>query len=468
MSSPRASSLVNGEKSIPRDEVNQWWTYDDETVIDQVLQSLNSRGIREQNLLENLKKVMPLLRAEFEQIKKEKTPVDQPSEESNDQQQQPSSQQSSDIFVAFKNDLEDIEQRLRLGSLGGFIINDNLVEWQTKLKQAHARADFADLLVQLQQTVAEKYASGIFGTHENRSKSTKTSSKKKALPSKPSTSSQHSLQTWMNDCRTCKTYSRLYVLLMIFENSIAWSKSTIGIKCKICRRKHKDEYIAVCDQCCHGYHFECLRGYSFDETKNSTSDLWYCPACRPQSMSRRRTTKKEEKKAKVDYYDADVYDMDVDTRSNPSSHDNQPDLSDMNSEQSHQQNDHGNNESDVEADNAETCCCVCAGEAADDNELIQCIHCRSLFHCQCHEPPLRCAPRSTTWMCNSCRNGVNNESSHAARRSQTRRQTAIRKSAIKHRAQPARSNGTRRGKATQQVRDAGECSFLSSGAQELP
>ncbi|CAF4519414.1 unnamed protein product, partial [Rotaria magnacalcarata] len=80
--------------------------------------SLNDRGIREHNLLANIKKILPVLHAEFEQIKKEKISVENPSEEttvnaetSNDQQQP---QQSNDIILSFKNDIEDMETRLRL------------------------------------------------------------------------------------------------------------------------------------------------------------------------------------------------------------------------------------------------------------------------------------------------------------------------------------------------------------------
>ena len=223
--------------------------------------------------------------------------------------------------------------------------------------------------------------------------------------------------------------------MMIFENSIAWSKSTVGIKCKICRRKNKDEYIVVCDQCCQGYHLECLRSYPAETAKNSINDLWYCPACRPQSTSRRRYTKSEEKKSKTDYYDADIYDMDVDTTSNLSSH-----LSDLNSEQS--QNNPTNHPDEIDQSNDGFLCSICGVETGDDNELIQCIQCRSLFHCQCHEPPLRCPPRSTTWMCTNCRNGVNNET----KRSQTRRQVAMSKREDRSRTQSTRSNGIRRSK----------------------
>jgi hypothetical protein len=288
---------------------------------------------------------MPFIHNEFEQIKKVKNSIEQ---------QEDNFEISNDIITSFKSELEDIETRLRLGSLGGFILNDNLIEWQNKLKQLNQRIDLAELLIQLQQTVADKYATGIFN-----------------LPDKKS------LQIWLNDCRTCKTYSRLYVLMMIFENSITWNKSTLGIKCKICRKKHKDEYIIVCDQCCYGYHQECLRG-SKEYIKNSINDLWYCPACRPTT---KRRVKQEKKK--IDY---EIYDMDIETTNSTNSTNH---LSDSNN-----------------SDNDDNICSICSVE----NDLIQCTQCHLYYHCQCHEPPLRCPPRSTTWICNNCRNGISNQS----------------------------------------------------------
>ena len=391
------SSSINGEKLIPKDELNQWFIYDDENIIQQLVQSLNDRGIREHNLLINLKKAIPLIHTEFEQIKKTRNSIEQ---------QDDNTENSNDIINSFKTELEDIETRLRLGSLGGFIINDNLNEWQTKLKQSIERIDLAELLLHLQQTVADKYITGIFNSSDKKS-----------------------LQIWINDCRTCKTYSRLYVLMMIFENCITWNKSTVGIKCKICRKKQKDEYIIVCDQCCHGFHQECLRGYS-NNTKNSTNDLWYCPACRPPSPSKRRG--KHDKK-KIDYYENDIYDMEVDTNSNTSSHErNNHHLSESNSDE----NDNDNDDDDNSIEDEDNVCSVCSGE----NDLIQCTQCHQYYHCQCHEPPLRCPPRSTTWICNNCRNGIVHESN----RSKTRKQ--VKKSQQKNRTQTQKQNGTRRSK----------------------
>ncbi|CAF3551700.1 unnamed protein product [Rotaria sordida] len=398
-SSQDSSTSMTGEKLIPKDEQNQWFLYDDENIIQQLLQSLNDRGIREHNLLVNLKKVMPFIHTEFEQIKKSKNSIEHQDENIDI---------TYDIISSFKSELEDIETRLRLGSLGGFIINDNLNEWQIKLKQSIERIDLADLLIQLQQTVADKYSTGIFN-----------------LPDKKF------LQIWINDCRTCKTYSRLYVLMMIFENSITWNKSTLGIKCKICRKKHKDEYIIVCDQCCYGFHQECLRGYS-DNIRNSTNDLWYCPACRPSLTSKRRI---KQDKQKIDYNENDIYDddMEIDTTSNISSHEhNNHNLTDSNTDN----NDDDDNDNDIEDE--EHICSVCGVE----NDLIQCTQCHQFYHCQCHEPPLRCPPRSTTWICNNCRNGHTNEINHSSRQLKTKKQ--IKKSKQKKRIQSQKYNGTRR------------------------
>jgi hypothetical protein len=461
-SSTRLSVPVHVEKLIPKDEPNQWWMYDNESTVVQFMHALNERGIREQNLLQNLKKIFPLLQIEFEQMKTKASSMEtihhDPLPTTDIINEQPHQHVPvHDILQAFKNDLEDMETRLRHGSLGGFIVADNLHEWQTKLKQTTERTELADLLIQLQQTVAEKYATGFFGTHERQVKSSKLPSRKKSSTVKLSSNHSHHLHIWMNDCRTCKTYSRLYVLMMILENSIAWNKSALGLKCKICRRKNKDESIVVCDQCCQGYHHDCLRGYTNNHVKTSLNQLWFCPACCPQPISKRRTGRQTRStKSKNDYYDTDIYDMDVDNRSNVSSHeqsahddDHDEDLSDFASESSERDahgGDHHDHHRDDQAEYIEDHSCrICGVQTSDDNELIQCIQCRSYFHCQCHEPPLRCAPRSTTWMCTNCRNSVNNETVHTStRRVRTRQQLAIKQHKTKVSTRQARSNGTRR------------------------
>ncbi|CAF1497038.1 unnamed protein product, partial [Didymodactylos carnosus] len=65
----------------------------------------------------------------------------------------------------------------------------------------------------------------------------------------------------------------------------------------------------------------------------------------------------------------------------------------------------GNDSEGMDFDDNDACCRVCGYEADDDNELVQCSQCKSRYHCQCHEPALRHPPRSSNWVCNTCRTG---------------------------------------------------------------
>ncbi|CAF0728357.1 unnamed protein product [Didymodactylos carnosus] len=326
--------ITSDEKCIPKFDQNRWYTYNDEKSIEQLIQCLHVRGIREHELLINLKKCLPFLKFEFEQLRKkqQKTSDDSISVQplsstltdtkisttmaagdtdsicSQTTEKDLTSEQF-DIVNGFKSDLEEIENRLRLGSLGGFIISDNYDEWHEKLMNTTNRQELGDLLIQLQQTVVEKYATGIFGNREKRPQNqTQMGKNKKKFKINHGQSLTNALQTWINDVKTCKTYSRLHVLMTIFETSIAWEKSTLGAKCKVCRKKNKDDNIVLCDQCCHGYHIECLRDFGTDSKfSTSSTDLWYCPACRPQPATKRRARPQRGSNKKLDYFNGDIY-----------------------------------------------------------------------------------------------------------------------------------------------------------------
>ncbi|CAF0777461.1 unnamed protein product [Didymodactylos carnosus] len=420
----------SNEKCIPKFDQNRWYTYNDEKTIEQLIQSLHDRGIREQELLINLKKCLPFIKSEFEQLgKKQQKSIDetlsgqpQPSTstetiagdtESTSSQitEKDFSTEQFDIINGFKSDLEEIENRLRLGSLGGFIVTDNYDEWHEKLLNTTNRQELGDLLIQLQQTVVEKYATGIFGNREKRRQQQIHSGKnKKKSKLNYVQSSAHALQTWINDVKTCKTYSRLHVLMTIFETAIAWEKSTIGVKCKVCRKKNKDDNILLCDQCCHGYHIECLRDFSIDSKFSSSSaDLWYCPACRPQPTSKRRTRPQRGGNKKIHYYNGDIYNddvVDVDNEEDDVLSNNNQDVAyDNMSVGEENGNEFNDDDSEMDIDENDACCRVCGYEADEDNELVQCSQCKSRYHCQCHEPALRHPPRSSNWVCNTCRTG---------------------------------------------------------------
>ena len=255
------------------------------------------------------------------------------------------------MIASFRSELEEIESRLRLGSLGGWMNNlDELNQWQKNLSKATERDELAELLIQLEETVPEKYSSGIFNQPEKKS-----------------------WEFWINDCRSCSTYSRLYVLMMVFENAIQWNKSPVGMKCKVCRKKYKDESMFVCDQCYHAYHPQCLK-----IARPISNDLWYCLACRPEPISKRRQRQESSSSSSSSSSQEEDEENESTSSSPPPS---------------------SSRDSSISDDDPR--CSVCGS----DGELFSCHQCEQFYHCDCHQPPLRCPPRSNQWLCNTCRTG---------------------------------------------------------------
>lgn len=293
-------------------EKNEWFVFDDLDSIKELMNHLDRRGVREENLFINLKKIYPSIVEEFEQKRKSKTTLETSFECDEDFK--------SETVDLFRSELEDIESRLRLGSLGGLNTPKEVQRWQEKVRKAVSQRDLSDLLIELKRTVSEKYFSEFDSFDEKN----------------PS-------ENWTRDCRSCKNYSRLFVLMMVFENSITWNKSPVGMKCKICRKKRNDESIVVCDQCFYAFHLECFRS-SNKLGRTSTSERWFCPSCRPENKSKRREQKFH-----------------------------------------------------IEDDQI---CCVC--QSSDD--LFQCNQCQLFYHSFCHQPALRVPPKNNSWICSQCRN----------------------------------------------------------------
>jgi hypothetical protein len=286
---------------------SQWFIYDSQLSIEQLVRSLNERGIREYHLGKNLKKSMSLIDDEFQQSNKPNVTYD-----------------TFDSLARFRIELEEFEERLRLGSLGGFHSIKSLHCWQQHVQDANDYEQLAQLLVELQETVPDKSLTDLFTSND-----------------------KQLVHMWTNDCRLCRTYSRLHVLLIVFDHAITWKKSIIGMKCRLCRKKTRDEFMLVCDRCSHGYHYECLPTSDRRRKAMSIDEQWFCSTCRQQTNSHVNVNHRQVKKSSNDKQDR---------------------------------------------------CCICG----HDQQLISCSQCQQHYHCQCHQPILRCRPRSTTWTCSRC------------------------------------------------------------------
>jgi bromodomain adjacent to zinc finger domain protein 1A len=87
---------------------------------------------------------------------------------------------------------------------------------------------------------------------------------------------------WEKSLMNCTTLSQIFIHLQTLDESIAWSKSALNAKCRICKKKGEPEKMILCDKCDHGHHIFCLR----PPLSSIPDGEWFCPKCRPKDVEK--------------------------------------------------------------------------------------------------------------------------------------------------------------------------------------
>lgn len=82
---------------------------------------------------------------------------------------------------------------------------------------------------------------------------------------------------WRASLTQATSFSQLFLHLATLERAIMWSRSLMNVRCRICRRKGGDEYMLLCDGCDHGYHTYCLK----PPLSHVPEGDWFCHNCSP-------------------------------------------------------------------------------------------------------------------------------------------------------------------------------------------
>lgn len=90
-------------------------------------------------------------------------------------------------------------------------------------------------------------------------------------------------ERWRESLLACTSLSQVFLHLSTLERSVAWAKSILNTRCKVCRRKGDAENMLLCDGCGRGYHIFCVR----PKLKAVPSEDWFCPECRPKQRLNR-------------------------------------------------------------------------------------------------------------------------------------------------------------------------------------
>ncbi|XP_021368810.1 bromodomain adjacent to zinc finger domain protein 1A-like isoform X2 [Mizuhopecten yessoensis] len=281
--------------------------------------------------------------------------------------------QSNDpVFIKFDDKIEEKEKDDDSSSVS----SEGSIESTVK--------DLAKALLQIEKAVEPKYMTPPLGENAEKQKLKQQKKKKKEEEEESDgeeeenvkTQGRYLLERWEDSLLYSTSLSQIFLHMATLEKSIAWSKSALHARCRICRRKGDAEQMLLCDMCDRGHHMYCLK----PRLKNVPSGDWYCPDCKPKETkrsplkSRRRTFSEQSEEEKEEEEEAD---------------------SDEEEEEAEEEVDEEDEEEEEESN--DNLCAVCSKAGM----LICCDTCPLSYHLACAKPTLKKVPKGK-WLCQKC------------------------------------------------------------------
>ncbi|XP_043204988.1 bromodomain adjacent to zinc finger domain protein 1A-like [Amphibalanus amphitrite] len=127
-------------------------------------------------------------------------------------------------------------------------------ELATRLQRRHLVRSLASAVLQLEQGIDKKYLQSPLGASEK------------------------ARRVWESSLMASTSLSQLFVHFAQLESSVQWSRSALNARCKLCRKRSDPEKMLLCDGCDKGFHMFCLT----PKMKSIPKGDWYCSSCRPK------------------------------------------------------------------------------------------------------------------------------------------------------------------------------------------
>ncbi|KAL3873559.1 hypothetical protein ACJMK2_036658 [Sinanodonta woodiana] len=393
--------------------LHQWAYFATEEEIEKLIESLNSRGFREsalkQSLLEQKVRIIETISkcpVSLLSVEEEKQYSEQNGEAKTGVQvlevkpgrraakgtvQNDSAQEALELNL--REMLLDLEERIYVGFLGAIKVFDR-AKWRSAIEDGNYDPQCDDpIFAKSEKQPREETGrenEDIFSAESNNpvlvvqdltkalAQISRGLDPKYLIPplagdaeeNKPQQKSQ--LERWEESLLQSTSLSQVFLHLSTLEKSVAWSKSTLHTRCRLCRRKGDAEKMLLCDGCDRGHHMYCLK----PPLKNVPEGDWFCPACRPKDVHRsprkgRRTFSAEESSEEEDTSEEEKEE-----------------------EESDEEEEEEEEEEEIENDSV---CAVCQ----KGGTLILCDNCPLSYHLACANPPLKKVPKGK-WLCQIC------------------------------------------------------------------
>ncbi|KAJ8256724.1 hypothetical protein COCON_G00188760 [Conger conger] len=277
------SAAESMETTIPNVGQNLWCVCDTEEQLEELMESLHTRGVREGELKTQIQ-------GRYEEILHSMRVARQPV------LQLKSCDRQLELIGFLRSDIMEVASRLQKGGLG--YVGD-ITEFEEKVCSLEKLQDFGECVIALQAVVLKKYLQGFMAPKQKKKKKKQgveeakpeevDEEKRLAAEAKVATA----VERWRTAVREVQTFSRMHVLLGMLDACIKWDMSAENTCCKVCRKRGQDDKLALCDDCNRPYHLFCLRPALYSIPQGH----WQCPACQPTTRnrsSRSRTCTDEE------------------------------------------------------------------------------------------------------------------------------------------------------------------------------
>ncbi|KRZ79721.1 Bromodomain adjacent to zinc finger domain protein 2B [Trichinella papuae] len=261
-----------------------WWIIDQPSKVDELLQSLSQRGIRERLFSRSLAKYSDTYKecAFGDKSAIELTPTIRRSG--------PSFVEQMMTVLAAIQQLEDKCYQANIHAPGWHPeegeYNNNIIinSAESELSLLNTDDDDDDILtlvkarlLNLEKNIERRYLTPFI--NHNEAKMFQSNSSRTKLSSKGNDNSSEDLPAqivhWRQGVNDARSAAQFHMYMDALESFVAWEKSIMKAMCQICRDDCNESQLLLCDGCDMGYHTYCFRPKM---TKVPEED-WYCPEC---------------------------------------------------------------------------------------------------------------------------------------------------------------------------------------------
>lgn len=137
-------------------------------------------------------------------------------------------------------------------------------------------------------------------------------------------STEEAKERWEQSLMASTSWSQLFLHLNTLESSVAWGRSALNARCRICRKFGDAENMLLCDGCNKGQHLYCLK----PKLTSVPEDDWFCSTCKPRETKPKEKAKRNRKKFEDEDEDETVMTKEtrqIRSRRVPESHDDADD-----------------------------------------------------------------------------------------------------------------------------------------------